>query len=166
MTKDRLFIGVLGHQNSGKSETWNRLFGRTVRRGKDSRSLSVEAGECVDVFVVSGSFEERGEYAGDVLADKDARIILCSVQYNEESWATLEYARGSGFDVFIQWLNPGYSDQAMYFDWTGYSQRLLASEVTLSIRNGKLDPRRRVEEIRAFILGWARQRGLTYPCKD
>ncbi len=164
MKNDRLFVGVLGHQNSGKSETWNRLFGKTVRRGRNSRPLTVGNRECADVFVVSGSFEERGEYAGDVLSDQTARIILCSIQYNDDSWQTLKYAHESGFDVFVQWLNPGYSDKSMYFDRIGYCQRLLATEVTLSIRDGTINPTKRVEEIRAFILGWARQRSLTYAC--
>ncbi len=54
MTK-RLFVGVLGHRNSGKSTTWNTLFGTTVRTGKYPRTLELYGGECVDVFIISGS---------------------------------------------------------------------------------------------------------------
>jgi ABC-type multidrug transport system ATPase subunit len=29
---DKLLIAVMGHRDSGKSTTWNTLFGRTVKR--------------------------------------------------------------------------------------------------------------------------------------
>lgn len=29
----RLLIGLLGNRDSGKSHTWNELFGKTVKRG-------------------------------------------------------------------------------------------------------------------------------------
>lgn len=77
---NRLFVGVLGNRNSGKSSTWNDLFGRTVRRGKNSRRLELAPGECVDVYLVSGSFEERKEYAGDVLDIRPQG--LCCVRCN------------------------------------------------------------------------------------
>jgi hypothetical protein len=82
---DRLLAGVLGHRNSGKSHTWNTLFGRTVRRGVYARTLELRPGESVEVFLVSGSFEEREEYAGDILKNQDCRIVLCSMQYILES---------------------------------------------------------------------------------
>jgi hypothetical protein len=88
---DRLFVTVLGHRKSGKSTTWNTLFGRTVHTGKQSRMLELLPGECVEVFLISGSNEEREQYAGDVLEDQAARIILCSVQYVETASATIEY---------------------------------------------------------------------------
>ena len=50
---DRLLVGVLGNRNSGKSHTWNTLFGRTVRRGKSSRRLELRSEECVETFLVS-----------------------------------------------------------------------------------------------------------------
>lgn len=30
---ERLFIGVLGHRNAGKTKTWDPLFRRKVRAG-------------------------------------------------------------------------------------------------------------------------------------
>ena len=59
---DRLLIGVLGGHNSGKSHTWNELFqsGGDVRTGKHPRPLVLWQGECVEVFLVSGSPEEHG----------------------------------------------------------------------------------------------------------
>lgn len=80
---DRLFVAVMGNRNSGKSMTWNTLFGATVRTGKHARNLALYGGECCEVFLISGSPEERGEYVGDILEDNDCRIVLCSVQYTE-----------------------------------------------------------------------------------
>ena len=65
--KSRLLIGVLGNRNSGKSQTWNELFDSTVRTGKHRRQLALFPGECVEEFLVSGSFEERRLYAGHIL---------------------------------------------------------------------------------------------------
>ena len=99
---DRLFIGVLGHRKAGKSTTWNTLFRRTVKTGKAPRPLRLNGGACVDVFLVSGSHEERNLYAGDVLANQDCRIILCSMQYIEAVRQTLEYVVDEGFDFHVQ----------------------------------------------------------------
>ena len=88
----RLLIGLLGNRDSGKSHTWNELFGKTVKRGGNSRQLQLLLGECVEVFLVSGSFEERGEYAGDILGSQDCRIVLCSLQYTDEVRETLNLA--------------------------------------------------------------------------
>src|SRR5690349_17064477 len=97
---ERLFVSVLGNRNSGKSTTWNHLFGRTVRTGQSPRDLKLTAGICCEVFLISGSPEERGLYAGDVLADQDCRIVLCSVQYLQEARATFEFAEKAGFDRY------------------------------------------------------------------
>ncbi|MBH1942668.1 hypothetical protein I5L01_00350 [Erythrobacter sp. YJ-T3-07] len=157
---DRLFVAALAERNGGKSTTWNRLFGREVRRGKYERALEVLPGKSVQVFLVSGSFEEREEYSGDILEDQSARIILCSVQYIEAGWDTFDYAFKNGFDVHTQWLNPGFQSGTRYFDRLGFADRLLHHGATLSIRDGKSNPSQRVEEIRSLILGWAASRNL------
>ena len=36
---DKLIIGILGPKSSGKTYTWNSLFGRTVKTGKNLRKL-------------------------------------------------------------------------------------------------------------------------------
>ena len=87
----RLLIGLLGNRNSGKSHTWNQLFGKTVRRGTYPRKLEILPGECVEVFLVSGSFEERGEYAANILGSQNCRIVLCSLQYTDEVRERLNY---------------------------------------------------------------------------
>jgi hypothetical protein len=160
----RLFVAVLGHRNSGKSQTWNDLFGRTVRRGSTSRSLELKPGECVEVFLISGSFEERGEYAGDILKNQDARIILCSMQYTEQVVDTIEYVVNAGFDIFVQWLNPGFSDVSAYFDRLGLPNQLLWKNATISMRDGTTPTKQRVQEIKEFVFGWATYRNLVLPC--
>jgi len=163
---DRLFVSVIGNPNTGKSETWNRLFGTTVRTGQNARHLKLYGGECADVFLISGSFEERNKYAGEILDNQNCRIILCSTQYRAPQDTSLAYAVEHGFDIFAQWLNPGWSDLAvMAFDKHGIMPWLLARQATVSIRDGHVTPpTKRVEEIRQFVFGWAKARGLTFPC--
>lgn len=161
---DRLFVAALGYQNSGKSTTWNTLFGKTVKTGSGSRTLELSRSECVEVFLISGSHEERGKYAGKVLKNVDASIVLCSVQYIFEGRRTFEYVFDNGFDVYVQWLNPGYRQSTAYFDELGFSDQLLAAGATLSVRNGNRNARSRVREIREFIFGWAKTRNLIFDC--
>lgn len=161
---DKLFFAVLGKRNSGKSTTWNELFGTVVRTGKNSRTLKLFPGKCIEVFVVSGSPEERGKYVGDLITSDDARIVLCSVQYVDEAMSTFQFAREHGFQLYTQWLNPGYADQQPYFDGLGYSQQLLSQGQQLSLRDGTVDPKNRVREIRDILLGWAGSRGLVFDC--
>jgi len=161
---DRLFVAVLGNRNSGKSTTWNKLFGRTVKTGKQPRSLELRPGEYVEVFLVSGSFEERSLYAGDVLEEQDCRIVLCSMQYTEEVAKTLNYVKEKGFALYVHWLNPGYSDQGESWDRLGLVNQILDAPAVLAIRSGKASPSTRVQEIREVIYGWAAYRGLIFKC--
>jgi hypothetical protein len=161
---ERLFLGVLGHQNAGKSTTWNTLFGGTVRTGGKPRTLTLYGGECVEVFLISGSPEERHLYAGDILADQTCRIVLCSIQYAESVRRTLDYVTEEGFDLFVQWLNPGQKDVGENYDRLGLMPRLLGHDATVSIRDGQVPPGPRTEEIRQFIHGWAKGHRLTFAC--
>jgi hypothetical protein len=161
---DRLLIGVLGNRNSGKSTTWNTLFRATVRRGQHPRLLTLRPDECAEVFLVSGSFEERKEYAGDILANQDCRIVLCSLQYTTEVQRTFTYLIENNFFIFLQWLNPGYNDAGETWDRLGLVNQILSVSSVVSIRNGKADPVARVQEIGEFIYGWAKYRNLIIPC--
>jgi len=161
---ERLFISALGNRNSGKSSTWNTLFGTTVRTGKLTRMLSLGGGRCVEVFLISGSPEERQLYAGEILDNQKCRIVLCSVQYAEAGRDTFKYAIENNFSVYTQWLNPGYSDQGDYFDHQGFVPWLLAQGANISIRDGTLPTVSRAEELRQFIDGWATARGLAFAC--
>ena len=161
---DRLFVGALGNRNSGKSHTWNTLFGRTVKTGKETRLLNLLPGKCVEVFLISGSFEERGEYAGDILSNQNCRIVLCSIQHTKEAHKTLDYTIGQGFQHYVQWLNPGYSDPDKTADDLDVAERVLSAHSVFSIRDGKGDAEIRVQEIREFIYGWSKYRNLLIPC--
>ena len=161
---DRLFVSVLGTRNSGKTHTWNTLFGSTVKTGKYARHLKLRPNECVDVFLISGSNEERNQYAGDILDDQGCRIILCSMQYVTHVSDTIDYVEKSGFAIYTQWLNPGYSDPAPYTDHLRVFDRLVSIGATVCKRSGKVNADPRVQEIREFICGWAVYRGLITAC--
>jgi hypothetical protein len=161
---DRLLVGVLGNRNSGKSTTLNTLFEATVRTGRHPRPLTLRPGECVDVFLASGSPEERQLYVGDIVGETNARIILCSLQYVKGVSASSDYFIENGFFIYLQWLNPGYSDPGENFDRLGIVSQILSVPSLVGMRDGKADPAARVEEIRQFIYGWAVPRGLVYGC--
>lgn len=99
-----------------------------------------------------------------MLKNVSARIVLCSVQYVDEGRTTFEYAFNNGFDVYVQWLNPGYNQATAYFDKLGFSDQLLAAGATLSVRSGNRSALSRVREIREHIFGWAKTRGLIVNC--
>jgi hypothetical protein len=162
---DRLFVGVLGHRRSGKSTTWNSLFGSNVRTGSNSRQLELRPHECVEIFLISGSPEERGEYAEDVLKNQSARIILCSIQYVQHATETIDFIKREDFRTYIQWLNPGHNDvKTQYWDYLGLISRLMSIGATVSIRSGQGNPTGRVQELREFIYGWAVFRNLIVSC--
>ena len=53
----------------------------------------------------------------------------------------------------------------MYPDYLGIGQRLLFnSGGVLVARDGKINPRSRVQEIKEFIYGWAKYRQLIREC--
>ena len=157
---NKLAITVLGNPNSGKTETWKILFDRDVRTGSHIRRLYLNAEEYLDVFLVSGSAEERGMNIEDIIGDADPTIVLCSIQYRSDVLRTLNYFQENGFSLFTQWINPGYSDQALIPDTLGLLSYLLYHDGTVEIRSGKDDARSRVREIKDFVYGWAFSRGL------
>lgn len=161
---DKLAIVVLGHRDAGKSETWTTLFGAEVRRGKYTRKLNVGDGECVNVFLVNGSFEERKEDAGDILSNIEHDILLCSVGYVEQCEKTFNYLLENNYCICVQWLNPGCHDDGEVFDRLGLVDKLLHSGAIFSMRSGKEPADSRVQEIVDYISGWARSRGLVYGC--
>lgn len=73
---DKLLVSVLGNRDSGESHTWNTLFDGTVRTGKDERRLYFNECEYVNVFLVSGSPEEREIYVGDIVTAQNPKIVL------------------------------------------------------------------------------------------
>ena len=98
------------------------------------------------MFLVSGSFKERGEYTGDVLGFQDCRIVLCSSQYTDKVRETLSYLVDQDFHLYIQWLNPGYSDADQMDDNLGIVNEILQETSTLTIRDGMVGVNDRVCE--------------------
>ena len=160
---DNLMVSVLGNRNSGKSYTWDTLFGSTVRTGSNERRLYFNDCEYVNVFLVSGSPEEREIFVGDIITAASPKIVLCSIQYTENAQDTLNYFIENDYFLFTHWLNPGYSDLNLsQFDNLGLMNWILSKKSIVGIRNGKSSAANRVEEIKDYIYGWAKSRGLVF----
>lgn len=157
---DNLVVAVIGNRNSGKSSTWNELFGRDVRTGTELRKLILNGDEYVEVFLVSGSPEERKKDIETIVPTHNPRIVLCSIQYQEHGFETIDYFTERGYFLFAHWLNPGYKDATYNEDDLGLIPEVLAKESLLGIRNGQIELSSRVKEIRDFIYGWAKPRNL------
>jgi hypothetical protein len=157
---DKLLVAVLGNENSGKSTTWTRLFDptakTTVKTGKHLCPLYLNPAQYVEVFLISGSPVEREIEVGEILPDGNPEIVLCSAQYHQDVTETFVHFFGKGYEVFVQWLNPGYHDAEAYQDSLGLRDFLLNKGTTLQVRDGRADPAPRVKELRKFILGWAK----------
>jgi hypothetical protein len=155
-----LVVAVLGNRHAGKTTTWKTLFGATVKTGKYERRLYLNKAQYVNVFLVSGSAEERDEYVGDIITVKKPSIVLCSTQYVAGVRTTYDHFFKNNYEAFVQWLNPGYSDATQYPDALGLLPYLLGAGATVQVRDGKIDPVSRVNELRRLILGWATFHGL------
>jgi len=172
---DKLAICVVGYPDSGKSETWYSLFGTKVKRGKYERELCVfedptsSKKEYANVFLINGSPQESGEIINDMIPITHPQIILCSLQYIEgKAYAeglfdSVKWLENSGYDLFVLWLNPGYNNDFPYLDNLGLFSRIQKNDNNLiGRRNGNHNPENRAEEIRNFIYGWSKPRGLTF----
>lgn len=157
--KSKLVVAVLGHRDSGKTTTWNKLFGQTVRTGKEIRQLPLSSTEWVEAFLVSGSPEERQLYVGEIIGEQKPSLVLCSMQYKLEVTQTIDYFVDEGYSLQVQWLNPGYSDERQVPDSLGLMSYLLYRGATVCVRDGQEKPEPRVEELRGLIYGWAWSRG-------
>jgi hypothetical protein len=162
---DRLIIGVLGNKNSGKSLTWNTLFGKTVITGKCERQLWLSKTEWISVFLISGSPEERETYVGDIIGNASPKIVLCSMQYREDVTKTIDYFAKHNYDFFIHWLNPGFNDEIKTEDSIGLIPHILNYRSLVGVRDGKADPGKRVNEIKEFLRSWANTHGLLHNTK-
>ncbi len=155
-----LAMTVLGHRNSGKSSTWYELFGSVVKTGKYERKLYLNKAQYVSVFLVSGSPEERDAYVGDLLTVERPSIVLCSTQYIEPVKQTYDFFFQNGYDVHVQWLNPGYNDPARYDDHLQLVPYLLRKGATVQTRDGREPAKGRCQDIVRTILGWSTYHGL------
>ena len=161
---DRLFIGVIGEPDSGKSTTWYSLFwkplGKRIRSNGKPRELEITEDKktSVNVIVINRSPIEENKPIAEILEGQECEIILCSLRYEGDE-NSFEYIKEfkDNFDIHIQWLNPGYSDDG-YSDYkcliAGY--KLLGA--CIYKKNGKKDENKlaeRVDEIRTIIKDWA-----------
>jgi hypothetical protein len=60
--------------------------------------------------------------------------------------------------------NPGHDDTGQNHDQLGLMPWLLGRGATVAMRDGRAPPGARTEELRQFIHGWAKARGLTFAC--
>lgn len=172
MKNNRLVIGALGQQNSGKSTTWYELFNgvRFTKNGKltwqrvratgKPRRLELRPGEWVEVFLINGSPQETTHSVEKTLRGQSCPIVLCSMRYPGDAPQTLDYYIREGFDLYVQWLNPGCHHRNKTLDRSGLQDSIPAVGGQFFIRNGKKDPANRVQEIREHIYKWAKARNL------
>jgi hypothetical protein len=161
-SSDKLLIGILGNASSGKTYTWNTLFGREVRTGKNLRRLYFNETDYVNVFLVSRSPGKRRQAVSSILGKSRPDIVLCSLQYQHSLLDTLKFFRQNAYLMYIQWLNPGYADSnevPLFYDLEMIN-RILSDTAFLSVRNGKKSAEPRTEDILDFLYGWAGRRGL------
>jgi hypothetical protein len=157
-----LAVTTLGNRNSGKSRTWNTLFGATVKTGKWERKLYLNKAQFVNAFLVSGSPEERDEYVGELITVEKPSLVLCSTQYIASVRDTYDYFFNNGYEVHVQWLNPGHSDSSRYDDNLELLPYLLKKGAFVHMRDGRVDPRSRVQDIKRTILGWGNYHNLVH----
>ncbi|MBM6617280.1 hypothetical protein [Bacillus suaedaesalsae] len=165
MTK-KLLIAVIGHRNSGKSETWKKLFNdkniRTAQRSE--RKLEVGPnGEFTDVFLINGSPQERGKTVEEIIqVDYLPEIVLCSIQFKKDALNTLRYFQKNNYFIYLHWLNPGYNDSYEYPDSENLIHEFLKMDSLVGKRNGKINADQRVEELKNYIYEWSKRKGSLY----
>jgi hypothetical protein len=170
MNNRKLAVIALGKRNSGKSNTWYEIFGRTIRTGwKHLNNAKIyvrnssyeEAGDEIedDVFVRNASFEEWGDEAEDYF-DKNAlpKTIFCSVQYTEKGIRTINWFKDNGYYLYIQWLNPGYYYQEEYSDFLEF-ENFFGPYGKFTKHSGK-EKTGRVGEIIDFLHTWLSKKSV------
>ncbi|MGA2782570.1 MAG: hypothetical protein ABSF13_11735 [Smithella sp.] len=178
---DNLVVVILGGRNLGKSHTWNTMFGRTVKTGRRLKQLNI-GGKRVDIFLVSGSPEERGIYIGDIVINiflvsgsseerglyvdklitvKNPRIVFCSIQDIPAAEQTFKYFSDRSYFMLIHWLNPGYKQNKKTDEVVKQLlNKLPQYSYILVEKDGNSDPEERVEEMKDFIYSWAKRKNL------
>ncbi|MFY0803585.1 hypothetical protein [Peribacillus frigoritolerans] len=162
MTK-KLLVAVMGHRNSGKSETWKILFNdQNIRTAqKSERILKIGPNEYTNVFLINGSPQERGKLVEDIIqVNYNPEIVLCSVQFKKDALNTLKYFHENDYYIYLHWLNPGFNDTYEYPDSESIIQEVMKMDSLVGKRNGKIIANTRVEEIKNFIYDWSKRNGL------
>lgn len=163
---EKLLIAVIGNSNSGKSETWKRMFNGRTKTGKHERELQLTETEYTSVFLVNGSPGERGICITDILEDRLPNIVLASFKYHDEAVDHILHLKENGYYIYCHWLNPGYSQKGRYadmeYDRVGLVNQLTSHGCMVGIRDGREHPSNRVEELKKIIYGWAKTNNLVY----
>ena len=168
---DRLLVTVIGESGSGKSETIRKLFDGVNRRSITYPcELNLCNGEKVCIWVTNGSPQEKNKKIECILNEESLpRIVFCSIQYRLDGWNnmfdTLNFFRERGYFIYAHILSPGYSNREDYSlpNLRETVMRIFEMNSLVGIRNGRICAISRSEEIRDFIAGWAKRRGLTRP---
>ena len=156
---DRLLVAIVGNRNSGKSKTWRHLFGHSVHAGV--KRLPLYYGDYATVYVIPSSPQESKITVESTLGRERPRIVLCAIQYSFEAHETISFFVDNGYSILFHWLNPGYKDKITpAFDRHGLIARVLAEHSLVGIRSGRTSPRRRCNDLKDFIYGWAMKRSL------
>ncbi len=151
----KLLIGVLGNYKAGKTTTWNQLFKREVRTGKHLRKLDLFNTK-IPIFLINGAPLERRVDLEYILPDEDPQIVLCSFLYHKMVKSNFQYFIDKGYDLYIQWLNPGYNDtnDKVLFYNLGIINYLMSYGAVISVKNARLKPDARVDEIKNYLYAW------------
>lgn len=167
-SKKKLAVISLGKRNSGKSSTWYEIFGRVIRTGwkklsftKDEITLFVknssfeETGTEIDedIFIRNASFEEYGDEIIDYFSEKKLpNVIFCAVQYVEHGIQTINWFKEHDYYLYIQWLNPGYSDSCEYSDFLEFEKQF--GNYGIFIKKTGKEKKLRATEIKEFVFFW------------
>jgi ABC-type dipeptide/oligopeptide/nickel transport system ATPase component len=168
----KLFVAILGKGDSGKSITWEALFRVKHRTGR--RILHLSKYIQTEVYLFNSSPQERPWTKDEFIhefkkrcIDDEANIVLCSLQSHLtphmrdkniiDAKEVLEIARKNRYDIFIQWLNPGFKSGV---DTTKDVEKKIIDLMSINSVIGatKEDagnkPEIRAEKLRSVILGW------------
>ena len=80
--------------------------------------------------------------------------MFCSLQYKREATETIDFFLSRGYQLYVQWLNPGHADPEASPDALGLVPYLLHAGATVTVRDGTDSPKGRVREIEDFVFGW------------
>ena len=168
--KKKLFVVVLGEPKSGKSSTWETLFGRRIQKGIKILSLNKYIQTTVYIFISSPqeNYWTKERFQKEFkIADSKSNIILCSLQttltgnMNRRNIVTkedvLEIASKNGYDIFIQWLNPGRKtgeDKHENVEHQIIRLTKNSSVIGMTKENARNQKEIRAEKIRTIVLGW------------
>lgn len=162
--QDNLLIGLLGKKGAGKSHTWKKLFGRTVRTGKNTRRLYLTKKKYVEVFLINGAPEERGIEVDKILHETKPRIVLSSIEYKPGLKKTFNFFIQNNYFMFIHWLTPGYKESttAQLFYTQGALNHILPYKSLVGVRDANEKVEVRVQELKDYIYMWAKKRNLLF----